>query len=85
MRLATPLSIAALLLVPPSATGPAPLAVAAGQEVRTVRAVALDDPYELVFFAVLEGLYHDGVSTEIVDALLEQDEASGYPRHFVWT
>lgn len=42
-------------------------------------------PYEEhIFFAVLEGLYHDGVSNEIVDRILAKDEVTGYPANFVW-
>lgn len=37
-----------------------------------------------LFFAVLEGLYADGVSSEAVDAILARDAASGRPANFVW-
>ncbi|MFN0009870.1 MAG: hypothetical protein ACKVXR_18410 [Planctomycetota bacterium] len=39
---------------------------------------------EHIFFAVLEGLYHDGVSNEVVDRIIVKDEVSGYPANFVW-
>jgi len=39
---------------------------------------------EELFHAVLEGLYHDGVSNAVVDALLVNDAQSGYPVNFVW-
>ncbi len=38
-----------------------------------------------IFFAVLEGLYRDGVSSEIVDKLLEIDPITKYPANFVWS
>jgi len=40
------------------------------------------EDFELLFFATLEGLYQDGVSNEIVDALLARD-ASGQAQMFV--
>jgi hypothetical protein len=42
------------------------------------------DPYHQgVFFAVLEGLYRDGVSTAAARAIAETDPVSGYPISFV--
>jgi hypothetical protein len=37
-----------------------------------------------IFFAVLEGLYEDGVSSEAVDAITAKDPEHGYPANFVW-
>lgn len=37
-----------------------------------------------IFFAVLEGLYRDGVSNAIVDRMLEIDPATHFPANFVW-
>lgn len=46
---------------------------------------ALDEEYEQgIFFAVLEGLYSDGVQNEVVDRLGEIDPATGYPANFVY-
>ncbi len=42
---------------------------------------------QTVFFAVLEGLYTDGVTNEVVDCILSPDPKSGEPRyneHFVY-
>jgi len=38
-----------------------------------------------VFFAVLEGLYTDGVSNAAVDMILAKDPDTGYPQNFVWS
>ena len=44
------------------------------------------DRYEQhIFFAVLEGLYADGVSNEVVDAIVAIDEETKYPANFVWS
>jgi hypothetical protein len=37
-----------------------------------------------IFFAVLEGLYRDGVSDRVVDAIIATDPESGYPANFVY-
>jgi hypothetical protein len=37
-----------------------------------------------VFFAVLEGLYADGVQNAVVDRVLEVDPQTKYPAHFVY-
>lgn len=43
------------------------------------------DPYEQhIFFAVLEGLYADGVSNEVVDEIVAIDPVTKYPANFVW-
>lgn len=39
--------------------------------------------HKMVFFAVLEGLYEDGVATEDVDAILSPDPETGYLENFV--
>jgi hypothetical protein len=46
-----------------------------------------DPACQLVFFAVLEGLYTDGVTNEVVDRILAVDPTTGQPRmeeHFVY-
>lgn len=44
-----------------------------------------EGPYERhIFFAVLEGLYQDGVSNEVVDRILVLDEQTKFPANFVW-
>lgn len=56
------------------------------------RAVALPDvPVAMsgaatqeIFFAILEGLYRDGVENDVVDKILERDPKSGYPVNFVY-
>lgn len=45
--------------------------------------LALDAYHRTVFFAVLEGLYQDGVSSEDVDLVLREDPATGLAMHFV--
>lgn len=40
---------------------------------------------QLIFSAVLDGLYWDGVSNEVVDAICTMDEATGWPIHFVYS
>ena len=37
-----------------------------------------------IFFAVLEGLYADGVSNEVVDKIVAIDDQTKYPANFVW-
>jgi hypothetical protein len=44
-----------------------------------------EDAYsQAVFFAVLEGLYRDGVSSEVVSLALAGDPATGQSDHFVY-
>ena len=40
---------------------------------------------QLIFSAVLDGLYWDGVSNEVVDAICEMDEETGWPVNFVYS
>jgi hypothetical protein len=42
------------------------------------------DYQQELFFAVLEGLYVDGVSSDAVDAIVARDQESGYPANLVW-
>lgn len=43
------------------------------------------DPYEQhIFFAILEGLYQDGVSNDVVDKIIVIDDQTKYPANFVW-
>jgi hypothetical protein len=41
------------------------------------------DVTEGIFFAVLEGCYEDGATTELVDAMRAAEPKSGYPANFV--
>ena len=44
----------------------------------------LEDRYsQTIFFAVLEGLYRDGISNEVVDLVLAPDPVAGGRDHFV--
>jgi hypothetical protein len=51
-------------------------------------AVAASDAFERqgqqIFFAVLEGLYQDGVPNDLVDKIIAIDEQTKYPVNFVW-
>lgn len=38
-----------------------------------------------IFFAVLEGLYRDGVQNEVVDRIIAVDEKTGWPENFVYS
>ncbi len=42
-----------------------------------------DSFHEELFFAVLEGLYRDGVDSALVDRVIEVDLESSYPKNFV--
>jgi hypothetical protein len=42
-----------------------------------------DEVHQMVFFAVLEGLYEDGASNAFVDRVLAIDPATEQPQHFV--
>lgn len=44
-----------------------------------------DPVHRTIFHAVLEGLYEDGVSTDLVKVMLEQDGKTGMPLHLVYT
>ena len=44
-----------------------------------------DPVHRTIFHAVLEGLYEDGVSTNLVKAMLEEDPKSRMPLHLVYT
>jgi hypothetical protein len=58
-------------LAPPELNGDVPRAI--GGEVT-----------EGIFFAVLEGCYEDGATTELVDAMRAAEPKSGYPANFVY-
>ena len=45
---------------------------------------AYDAAGQQIFFAVLEGLYRDGVSDDLVDRIVAMDEQTNYPANFVW-
>jgi len=54
-------------------------------ELAGARPAATRDEFDQeIFFAVLEGLYRDGVSDEVVEKILVTDEITGYPANFVW-
>ena len=42
------------------------------------------DQQGFIFYAVLEGLFADGVSNEVVDAVTEADESTGWPLYFIY-
>ena len=44
----------------------------------------LDAHGQQIFFAVLEGLYRDGVPSDLVDRITAIDDQTHYPRNFVW-
>lgn len=44
-----------------------------------------DELQRQIFFAVLEGLYVEGVSNEAVDAICAIDPVHGYTANFVWS
>ncbi len=76
-----------LFLVAGSALSPAPLPAPQAQtspQAQTGGLPAVGDPQRLVFHAVLEGLYRDGVSNEVVDAVTEVDGETGWPRFFIY-
>lgn len=78
MKTLVPLALVAATLCPttkpePAQEGGIPLSAVTG----------IDDYYQLVFMAVLEGLYRDGVTTDVVDALLVKQEEKGFHSLFV--
>ena len=52
-------------------------------EATALRQAALGDLSRFVFLAVLEGLYSDGVSNEVVDAIVAREGESGQLQNFV--
>lgn len=66
-----------------TAGGSDPVPHRAGQRAGT--GSYFDAHYELIFFAVLEGLYRDGVSDEVVASLTSKAEGEEYPSLFVWS
>ncbi len=48
------------------------------------RAVLHAEAQQLIFFAVLEGLYRDGADTRIASVIAEIEEPAGIPRYFVY-
>ena len=56
----------------------------AGEPADARFAGARDEFDQEIFFAVLEGLYRDGVATEVVEQILVTDEVTGYPANFIW-
>lgn len=73
--------LAALLALP---FARAPLAQEPALEPRAGYEPWKPDGERFLFHAVLEGLYADGVSNEVVDALLELDADLGWPRFFIY-
>lgn len=76
------LSLAALVPLTALARSPSPGGEACRQAAELEAKIAREGQREL-FFAVLEGLYADGVSNEAVDAILAVDPSSGLPANFV--
>lgn len=84
--------LVSLLLLVPALT----VAFAGGERCRTIAQAEVraapeapnggaDDPVSrFLFFAVLEGLYEDGVSNEIVERVTELDARTGWPKHFIY-
>lgn len=70
------LSIALATLVGPPHEGPRDALPAPPEE-------SFDRYHQGIFFAVLEGLYRDGVSSAAARAIVELDPLSGYPLSFV--
>lgn len=64
-----------LALLAPASAPPAPQLV--------IRYVGKPEYTQHIFFAVLEGLYRDGVENSVVDAVLAEDPQSGWPLNFV--
>lgn len=75
VSLGTPLVLLVATETPPAKEPPAPAAL---------RQAALGDLPRFIFLAVLDGLYTDGVSNDVVDAILTRDSVSGRPQHFVY-
>lgn len=46
--------------------------------------MAHEQVQQLIFFAVLEGLYRDGVDTEVASAICVIEEPAGIPHNFVY-
>jgi hypothetical protein len=60
-------------------------AAGASSRLTPTRGTWIGDPYcEMVFFAVLEGLYRDGVPNAAVELVLAVDRTSGQRDHFVY-
>ena len=72
-RFAPAAACALLLLLPAALTAPR-----GGGPTCAAAAAGGDDYGSALFFAVLEGLYRDGVSDEAVDALLLTNDADGF-------
>lgn len=68
----------ALLLLPLSG-----LLFAASQDTKPAP-MTMDRAQQFVFHSVLEGLYTDGVSNEVLDVLMTRDEETGFPHHFIY-
>lgn len=51
---------------------------------RTRSLLSSHEVKQWLFFAVLEGLYRDGVSTEVARSIATIDEESGFPVNFVY-
>lgn len=64
-----------LALLAPSSAPPAPQIV--------IGYLGKPEYSQHIFFAVLEGLYRDGVENRVVDAVLAEDPQSGWPLNFV--
>ena len=76
---------ALVILVPtPADAGGAACAAAADQKGISNAPKGYEDVKQMIFFAVLEGMYRDGVSTEIATLLTSIDPESNMTRYFVY-
>jgi hypothetical protein len=76
-----PAFLLSLALLP---VGPTPDGGGAADSPQNAPATELSDPYHQgIFFAVLEGLYRDGVSSEVARAITAVDPQSLQPSSFV--
>jgi hypothetical protein len=77
-------ALAALALAPLLPAPAAPPVAPGGEHCRAAADARSPDLRRELFFAVLEGLYEDGVENDVVDALLQPDPETGSPMSFVW-
>lgn len=81
MRTQVSALVLAAFVVPAPTPAPAPVPTAPQLTIRYPG----DPKYTPeIFFAVLEGLYRDGVPDRVVDAILAADPETGYPANFVY-
>lgn len=66
-----------------SMTGGGPECAAGAGQPASLSPKGADDVEQAIFFAVLEGLYRDGVDTETARRLTSTDDRTGAPRYFI--